>query len=65
MTIESQKDSARQIALETISNLPEGTDMENIMYHLYVIDCIQKGQDALKNGDFVSAEELLKGSTKW
>lgn len=35
--------------IESISNLPEEVEIEDIMYRLYVIDKIKKGQLAVKN----------------
>ena len=36
--------AAKQEALETIGRLPEDVDMEEIIYRLYVLDKIRKGQ---------------------
>ncbi len=58
-------ESTKQQALQAISNLPDETSMDEIMYRLYVLDCIKKGQDAVEKGSFISADELLKGSRKW
>ena len=40
--------AAKQEALNTISQLPEDTDMDEIMYRLYVLDKIRKGQEAVE-----------------
>lgn len=37
---------ARQEALEAIGKLPDDTDMDEIMYRLYVLDKVRKGQQA-------------------
>lgn len=58
-------ESTKQQALEAISSLPEETNMDAIMYRLYVLDCIKKGQESIDRGDFILAAELLKESKKW
>ena len=35
---------AKQEALETIGKLPDDADMDEIMYRLYVLDKVRKGQ---------------------
>jgi len=57
--------SIKEEALQAISTLPDNTPMEEIMYRLYVIDKVRKGQDAIKNGRTISTEELKKEITTW
>lgn len=40
--------------------LPENTDMDEIMYRLYVLDKIRKGQDAVEQGQTLSSEALKR-----
>ena len=56
---------AKQDALETISKLPDDTDMDEIMYRLYVLDKIRKGQEAISQGRTVSSEELRREIDSW
>ena len=56
---------AKQEALETISQLPENADMDEIMYRLYVLDKIRKGQDAAEKGKTISSEELRREIDSW
>lgn len=58
-------ESTKQQVLEAIASLPNETNLDDIMYRLYVLDCVKKGQEAMQKGDFTTAEELLKGSKKW
>ncbi len=55
----------KQEALNTISQLPDDVDMEEIMYRLYVLDKIQKGQEAVKQGKTISSEELEREIDTW
>lgn len=56
---------AKQEALESIRKLPDDADMEEIMYRLYVIDKIRKGQDAVNQGQLTTSEELMCEIEKW
>ena len=55
----------KQEALETIGKLPDDTDMDEIMYRLYVLDKIRKGQEAVEQGRTVSSEELKRDIGTW
>ena len=52
-------------AIGAISKLPESADIDDIMYRLYVIDKIKKGQDAIKKGETVSVELLKEEMKSW
>lgn len=41
---------AKQEALDTIGQLPYATDLDEMMYRLYVLDKVRKGQQALEQG---------------
>jgi predicted transcriptional regulator len=56
---------AKQEALDTIGKLPDDTDMDEIMYRLYVLDKIRKGQKAVEQGRTVSSEELKRDIDTW
>jgi len=55
----------KQEAIKTISQLPDNVDMEEIMYRLYVLDKIQKGQEAIKQGNIITSEELKREIDTW
>ncbi len=56
---------AKQEALESIRKLPDDADMEEIMYQLYVIDKVRKGQEAVNQGQVTTSEELRHEIEKW
>ncbi len=56
---------AKQEALETIGKLPDDADMDEIMYRLYVLDKIRKGQEAADQGRTVTSEELKREIDTW
>ncbi len=52
--------AAKQDALESIRRLADDVDMDAIMYQLYVIDKVRKGQEAVNKGQLTTSEELLR-----
>lgn len=57
--------AAKQDALNTINQLPDNADMEEIMYRLYVLDKVRKGQEAVENGQTLTSEELQREIDRW
>jgi hypothetical protein len=56
---------AKQDALEAIGKLPDDADMDEIMYRLYVLDKIRKGQEAVEQGRTISSEDLKREIETW
>ena len=52
-------------AINAISKLPESADIDDIMYRIYVIGKIKKGQEAVKEGKVVSVESLKEEMKSW
>ena len=57
--------SAKQDALDAIQQLPDTADTEEIMYRLYVLENIRRGQQDADEGKTESAEEVLKDIQRW
>ncbi len=57
--------AAKIEALYTIDQLPEDADMDEIMYRLYVLDKVRKGQEAVEQGNTVTSEELKREIDSW
>jgi hypothetical protein len=57
--------SLKNEALAAISSLPDDTSVDEIMYRLYVIDKVRKGQEAAEKGKTITAEELEKEINSW
>ena len=57
--------SAKQEALEAIQRLPDNVDTEEMIYRLYVLENIRRGQQDAAEGDTESAEEVLKDIQSW
>lgn len=58
-------DTLKKEAMNAISKLPESADIDDIMYRLYVIDKIKKGQEAIKDGETISVELLKEELKSW
>jgi hypothetical protein len=57
--------SIKNEALAAISSLPDDTSVDEIMYRLYVIDKVRKGQEAAASGKILSVKELEKEIDSW
>jgi hypothetical protein len=55
----------KQEAIDAISQMPDQTNMDEIMYRLYVIDKIGKGRKAADRGEVTSIDELKKEIELW
>jgi predicted transcriptional regulator len=57
--------AVKQEALDAIAKLPDDADMEEIMYRLYVLENIRRGQEDAAKGKSRTAEEVLKDIQGW
>lgn len=57
--------TAKQEALEAIQRLPDDVDTEEIIYRLYVLENIRRGQQDAAEGHTQSAEEVLQEIQSW
>ena len=57
--------TAKQEALEAIQRLPDDVDTEELIYRLYVLENIRRGQQDAAEGKTDSAEEVLKNIKSW
>ncbi len=55
----------KEDAITAISSLPKTANLDDIMYRLYVLDKIRKGQEAVKNGETLTVEQLKEEISKW
>ena len=58
-------ETLKEEAINAISKLPETADIDDIMYRLYVIDKIKKGQKAIQEGKSISVESLKEEMKSW
>jgi predicted transcriptional regulator len=57
--------AVKQEALDAIAKLPDDTNMDEIMYRLYVLDKIRKGREAAEQGRTISHEDLKREVETW
>ncbi len=57
--------TAKQEALEAIQRLPDNVDTEEMIYRLYVLENIRRGQQDATEGKTQSAEEVIKDIQSW
>ncbi|OHD67702.1 MAG: hypothetical protein A2W19_02920 [Spirochaetes bacterium RBG_16_49_21] len=55
----------KQEAIQAISTLPDNATIEDMMYRLYVIDKINRGRAAVKNGKTLTVDELKREVQSW
>lgn len=60
-----QPHTAKQEAIEAIQRLPDTADMEEIMYRLYVLENIRRGQKDSEQGKTTPAEQVLRDIQSW
>ena len=55
----------KQTAIDAISKMPDTAKIDEIMYKLYVIDKINKGEKDIKDGNYVDVSQLRKEIEQW
>ena len=57
--------SPKEAVLELVKSLPDEASLEDIQYHLYVLQKIDRGLKDADEGRVISQEEMEKRFTKW
>lgn len=57
--------SLKQNVEQMIRSLPDNCTAEDIQYHLYVLDKIQKGRQDIRDGKGITHEEAKARLSKW
>ena len=55
----------KEAVYKLLDTLPEDTTIEDIQYHLYVLQKIQAGQEAVNAGEIIPHEEVMRELAKW
>jgi len=55
------KEDIRQL----LDNLPDDVSYEDVQYHIYVQQAVQRGIDAAERGQVISQEEVERRMAKW
>lgn len=57
--------AVKEQAIKIIESLPEDCTLEDIQYHLYVREKVERGIKAIDEGQTVSHEEAEKKVREW
>lgn len=57
--------TARDEVRALLERLPEDASLEDIQYHVYVRQKIQKGLEAMREGKILSQEEVERRMSRW
>jgi len=55
----------KEKACEVISRMPEDSTFEDIQYHLYVLECIERGEQDIEDGKTLTHDEVESRLAKW
>jgi predicted transcriptional regulator len=55
----------REEVRRLLDSLPDDASYEDIQYHIYVQQKIDRGLEAAERGDFVSDEEIERRIARW
>mgnify|MGYP001559870319 FL=1 len=57
--------TAKQDVKALLDHLPDDSTIEDIQYHLYVIEKIRRGRDDIQNGRSLTHEQVKERLKKW
>lgn len=57
--------TAKQEVEQLLEHLPDTSTLEDIQYHLYVLEKIRRGQADIANGRACTAEEARARLSRW
>jgi hypothetical protein len=50
---------------EMVDHLPDNCTLEEVMYRLYVLQKIQRGEDAVRKGQVTPHRQVMKEAREW
>jgi len=57
--------TVKQKACDIISRMPEDASLEEIQYHLYVLQCIEQGEKDIEDGRTLTHVEVKQRLAEW
>lgn len=57
--------SAKQDVQKVLDTLPEEASLEDIQYHLYVLQRIQRGREDIAAGRVIPQDEIERRMARW
>lgn len=59
------KTSVKKAMREMLNNLPDNMTWEDLQYHIYVRQKIEKGLEAIRKGDVIPHSKVVRQLKKW
>lgn len=57
--------TAKDEVRELLEGLPDDASLEDIQYHIYVRQKVQKGLDAAREGGTLTHQEVIRRMSRW
>ena len=57
--------TTKQDVRELLDHLPDDSTIEDIQYHLYVLEKIRRGQEDIRDGKHYTHEEAKERLSRW
>ncbi|MCX5903999.1 MAG: hypothetical protein NTV89_11145 [Proteobacteria bacterium] len=57
--------TAKEEVKKILDQLPDDVSYEDIQYHIYVREKIERGLNDIRDGNIISQEEVEKRMSKW
>jgi predicted transcriptional regulator len=57
--------TAKEKVQQVISKMPEESTIDDIQYHLYVLQCIEQGEKEIEEGETLTQAEVKSRLSKW
>jgi predicted transcriptional regulator len=57
--------TAKKVVEKFVLNMPDNSSIEDLHYHLYVIEKVRKGMKDIQEGRFVTLEQAKERFKKW
>jgi len=57
--------TAKQEVLKVLDTLPEDASLEDIQYHLYVLQRIERGRQDVEAGRVIAQDEVERRMARW
>jgi hypothetical protein len=57
--------SVKQRVLELLDQLPDDCTIEDVQYQLYLLEKINRSEEAIRRGDVISHDEVRRRVASW
>ena len=57
--------TAKEVAREVLDRLPDDCSLDDIQYHLYVCRMIEEGRKEIRDGQYITQEQIEQDLAQW